>query len=239
MPIAHEVTAKASRHPLLARLDATTLAAVVRASELTTYRAKRTILSEGDAPARAYCLLSGAVRVFHRDASGREVTVKLFRAPALFGEMEVIAQVPFLEYARTLETCEVLRIPAQILRRLVATQADFAAAITSDLARRLCIATANERVLAFCDVDTRLANLLLDYATLAGEPDGNSVRITHPLTGESLSRDLAVSRKSMVRALKKLVDEGVVVKRGHQCTITDMTALQGRGSGRLSLTHRL
>ncbi|MBI5511764.1 MAG: Crp/Fnr family transcriptional regulator [Deltaproteobacteria bacterium] len=237
---AKEITAKAALHPLLAVLEADILGAVVRASKLISFRARRTILKEGDPPQQAFCLLSGAVRVFHRSAEGNEVTVKLFRAPALFGEMEVLAGRPFMEYVTTLEPADILLVPAAVLLKLVKTQRSFAEAMAVDLSLRLCIATHNERALAFCDVDTRLANLLVDYAELAGEPRAEGgIRISVPLTGESMAKDLAVSRKSLVRSLAKLDELGLATKSDGRYVVADLEALRRRGSGTLGLTYNL
>lgn len=235
----HEIIAKAAKHPLLAVLEPDVLAAVVRASKLITFRAKRTILKEGEAPNQAFCLLSGAVRVFHRSADGNEVTVKLFRAPALFGEMEVLAGRPFMEYVTTLEVSDILLVPAAVVVKLIKTQRSFAEAMAVDLSLRLCIATHNERALAFCDVDTRLANLLVDYAELTGEPCEKGIRITVPLTGDSMARDLAVSRKSMVRALGKLEELQLATKEEGRYIVNDLEALRARGSGTLGLAYKL
>ena len=235
-----EALAKAARHPLLAVLDAPVLAAVVSASKLITFRAKRTILKEGEPPLQAFCLLSGAVRVFHRNVDGNEVTLKLFKAPALFGEMEVLAGRPFMEYVTTLELSDILLVPAAVVIKLIKTQRAFAEAMAVDLSFRLCIASHNERALAFCDVDTRLANLLVDYAELSGEPyEGGGVRITVALTGESMARDLAVSRKSMVRALAKLEEAGLASKVTGRYVVTDLAALRKRGTGGLGMTYKL
>lgn len=236
----NDAVAKASKHPLLTVLEHEVLQAVVRASKLVTFRAKRTILKEGEPANQAYCLLSGAVRVYHRSANGNEVTVKLFRAPALFGEMEVLAGRPFMEYVTTLELCDILLVPASVMIKLLRTQKGFAEALAVDLSQRLCIATHNERALAFCDVDTRLANLLLDYAELTGqaEPDGG-IRISVPLTGDSMARDLAVSRKSLVRALGKLDELALVTKRAGRYVVLNPHGLRARSSGSLGLTYHL
>jgi len=234
-----EIIKRVAQHPLLAVLDADVLASVVRAGKLIHFRARRIILKEDDPPQQAFCLLSGAVRVYHRSANGNEVTVKLFRAPALFGEMEVLAGWPFLEYVITLEPSEIFLMPAAVLVKLLKTQRAFAEALAVDLSLRLCIATHHERALAFCNVDTRLANLLIDYAEVAGEPCDLGVRITTLLTGNSMAHDLAVSRKSVVRALGKLEELALVAKAEGRYVVIDLDALRQRGSGTLGLAYKL
>ena len=202
------------------------------------------------------------MRVYHRSANGNEVTVKLFRAPALFGEMEVLAGWPFLEYVITLEPSEIFLMPAAVLVKLLKTQRAFAEALAVDLSLRLCIATHHERALAFCNVDTRLnhrqtGQILADEldvpvardlvghgldatnAEVAGEPCDLGVRITTLLTGNSMAHDLAVSRKSVVRALGKLEELALVAKAEGRYVVIDLDALRQRGSGTLGLAYKL
>lgn len=234
MPAAVTPSSAAS-HPLLALLPADVLAAVVRSSEQIAYRAKRSILKEGEAANHVFCLLDGAVRVFFRNGDGSEVTVKLFRGPALFGEMEVLARRPFIEHVTTLERSTILRIPADTFRKLVATQNAFTIALVHDLSQRLCIAGDNERRLAFADVDARLATLLLDHVALIGEAEPIVLKVT----GQGLSQDLGVSRKSMVRSLRKLTDAGVITKRGQSYQVNDLAELRLRGHGTAGVVYKL
>jgi CRP/FNR family transcriptional regulator len=236
---AQDIRARVANHPLLRLLEPHILDAVLKVSKPAKLRANRHILREGEEAKAAYYLLSGAVRVYHRHTDGNEVTVKLFRAPALFGEMEILAACPFLEWVATLEPCELLVVPAEILRKLVRTQRTFAEALVKDLAARLCIATQNERALAFCDVDTRLATLLLDFAALAGTPVEGGIRIGLHITQNSMAHDLAVSRKSLVRALAKLSEHRVVDKRDGRYLILDPAALAARSTGTLGLRYSL
>ncbi|MBI2378280.1 MAG: Crp/Fnr family transcriptional regulator [Deltaproteobacteria bacterium] len=237
-----EAIVKAAKaHPLLACLDEPVLRAVVRASRLVPYRAKRTVLKEGDPPDQAFALLGGAVRVFHRSGES-EVLLKLFHAPAMFGEMEVIANRPFLEYVTTVEPAQILLIPSATFRHVVKTQHAFTHALCLDLSARLCIAAYNEKLLAFFDVDTRLANLLLDYVEFFGEKRAGSetdVRLTVPLTQDGMARDLGVTRKALANSLKKLKDEGVLDKRDARYVVQNIEALRRRGIGSLGLSYQL
>jgi CRP/FNR family transcriptional regulator, cyclic AMP receptor protein len=224
-------------HPMLALLPPQALEVLARTSRLVTYRAGRTVLREGDPP-QAFCLLSGAARVFHRSGD-QEVLVKLFRGPALGGEMEVLCKRPFLVNMRTLESSDILHIRSDVFERLVQKQLAFTAALTLDLSARLFIATSNERALAFSDVDTRLADVLLDYAQLCGVAVDNAVRLSLPLSQQALARDLGVSRKSLVRGLLRLKHDGIMDKDRGRYVIRDPKGLTERSSGGLALFYRL
>lgn len=227
-----DVRVIAANHPLFAALPPEDRRTLVAAGRVVRHRAKSTILSEGDTTAQVYFLCEGAVRVFHRRAR-REIVVKLFRAPAMFGEMEVLAALPtFLEYVTALERSITLQIAAPLFRRAVEKRAGFAFAVARDVSRRLCVATVNERALIFDDVGPRLCALLADYVDLSASP-----RIELPLSQESLARDLGLSRRAVVNALDRLKQDGIVEKKAARYVVKDLQRLKERADRSLGLFY--
>jgi CRP-like cAMP-binding protein len=224
-------------HPLLGKLDDEARALVLKSSSVTPYRGGRQVIKQGDAP-RAFCLLSGSARVFHK-AGAKEVLVKLFKAPAFGGEMEVLCDRAYLVNMRTLEPSRVLWLDSEVFKYLVGTRVAFAAALCADLSARLFIATSNERALAFADVDARLADLLLDYGHLVGERVASGLRIPLKLSQDAMSRDLAVSRKAVVRSLLNFKKLGLVTKEGGRYVILKEQELSQVCWGGLRLSYRL
>lgn len=234
-----EVLALAAAHGLLGSLDPGLLDSIVRRSKLVRFRPLRTFLKSGDPSDYVYCLLEGAVRVFYQNEKGDEILIKLFRAPALLCEMEVLAEIPVMPNARTLEDSTVLFVPAEVFRHLVRTQPRFLRLLIDDLVTRLAVASDQQRALAFADTDRRVANALLDYTQLSGTKVPGGTRINVALSQEQLSHDLGVSRRAVNDALQKLKDEGVIDKESARYVVKDVKALVGRSSRRLALTHRL
>jgi CRP-like cAMP-binding protein len=235
----NEILALVGGHSLLKVLDPAVLRSIIRASKLVKFGPKRPVLKGGEPPEHAFCLLRGAVRVFHRSGES-EVLLKLFQAPAMFGEMEVISGIPFMEHVVTLESAEILHIPAAVFRQIVKKEAAFACALAEDLAMLLCISAHNQEALAFADVETRLANLLLDYAEMFGEPDAEGgVRLTFSMSQDSMAHDLAVTRKAVNSTLSKFKDERLVDKREARFVILNPAALQARGMSSLRLAYRI
>jgi CRP-like cAMP-binding protein len=227
-------------HPLLAKVDASIIAKLLASGEVVTLKARRTILREGAEADAVYLLLSGGVRVYHRAASGSEVLLKLFRAPALFGEMEVMAGWPYTEHAATTEATQLLRIAAQTFRELLQRSPAFTLALAHDLAVRFCVASQNIKAIAFEEVAPRLANLLLDYAEFSGIASAGGTLIQSVLSQESMARDLAVSRKAVQQALAVFVADGLVVRQSGRYVIANMAALKERAGSptRVSYSSR-
>ncbi len=224
--------AKLARHPLWRLIEPQHVQNVLRMSEWASFQPRKTVLRMGEPPTHAFFLAEGTVRVFHRRGR-REILVKLFRAPALFGEMEVLCDIPFLEYVTTLERSHLLRVPAQAFRFLVKQQRSFAAALVEDLSARLCIATVNERSLMFDDVEARVIDLLCDYAALY------SAEVLDPkINQRSLASDLGVSRKAVAAAFASLQRGGLVKKVGRTWRL-DMASLRQKRTRALALGYAL
>jgi CRP-like cAMP-binding protein len=82
-------------HPLFAQVSDDGLAFLVRHATRVHYRAGRKVLREGNKANEVFVLATGGVRIYHRapDSKEGEIVVKLFRAPAFFGEMEVLMKI--------------------------------------------------------------------------------------------------------------------------------------------------
>jgi CRP-like cAMP-binding protein len=227
-----EARALAASHALLQALEPKTLAAVIHTGKIVRYRAKRTVIKEGDPPQSVYCLLSGSVRVHHRREDGTELLVKLLSAPALFGEIAALGQIPVMEFVTTLETCDVLRSPPSSFASWCGWSNASPWPWRENLARRLCQASSSQRALAFADTDRRLAALLLDYADLHGTPVESGLRLELALSQDAMANDLAVSRKAVTMSLARLKEEGLVDKEDARYIIKDRAALEARSARR-------
>ncbi|HSI03738.1 MAG: Crp/Fnr family transcriptional regulator [Myxococcota bacterium] len=224
-------------HPLLASLDDAALATLVNAGTTQALRSKRTFLRDGGVADTVYFLLTGAVRIYHRDGKSSEVLLKLLRAPAMFGEIEVIAKRAYVENVSTIEDSQVLGVPAAVFRVLLTRYPDFCSAVLADVANRFCVAAINIKAVAFADVRMRLAALLLDYAALAGKPGPAGEVIDAAVSQESLARDLAVSRKAVQNAMAELQRRGFMAKHAGRYVIADRPGLESVANLRAGLTY--
>lgn len=225
-------------HPLLGALDAKSLETVMGLSKLTAYRPKRTVVRAGEEPRFAYLLLEGTVRVFHRNDRGEELTTQLLTGPAVFNDSRVLTESTVDENVVTLERSTVLSVPAEVFRRLTTLRPQFNEVLVRDQAARACLASKQQRHLAFDDIDTRLANLLLDYADLVGvENERGNIRLQLAFSQQSMANDLGASRKSLNRALERLRGTGAVAKSQARYEIHDNQQIVDRSSNTVGIRH--
>lgn len=201
-------------HPVFEGVEREVVDDLVGRAIERTFEPQAHVLVEDHTELSFFILLKGSVKVLYRSPEGLEVVVKLFRAPAVFGEMECLTDVPYLETVEALERSLILELPRQEFLAALRRSHALTFNVLGDLAARLCIAAQNERSLAFHPVETRLANLLLTYVDFYGLPVPSGTRIRIPLSQDDLANALGVARRSVTRALKQWQDEDLIGKEG-------------------------
>ena len=216
-------------HPIFRHVKPEPLKWMLEGGTRRTYSNGEVVLREGDTKHRLFVLAKGSVRVFYSDPDGRQVVVKLFKAPVAFGEMECISGVPYLESAEALEKSYGLEIPRHIFLLALRQSPELTYNLVVDLSMRLCIAAQNERALAFNPVERRLATLLHTYVTLFGLPTKEGTMIRVELSQDSLAQSLGVARRSVTRALKAWTDDGLIAKVQGKFVVRDVVRLASYG----------
>lgn len=218
-----------AENPLFESLDRDLLARLAEHAEQVPFRPGRKILKEGEPAQHVFCLVEGGVRIYHH-APGQdrgEIVVKLFGAPAFFGEMEVLRGLRWLETVETVLPSQVIRIPAGPFLHLLKVEPAFCFALVRDLSLRLCIATEHARVLAFTSLEARLASFVLDHVQLFGvEEEDGTVVLDLKLSQDTVARSLAASRKSVNATFGAWRERGILDKRNARYRILDLAALE-------------
>ncbi len=227
----NEIFAKAS----LEKVEA--LAAL---AEVVTYAKDDRILEEGDASEHLFVLIKGVVGVFYSSEDGVDVLVKIFGAPAVFGEMELIFGQPRQEYVECFEPCVAARFPAHDFMKFMRGDPEACYVMLKDVAARLAIAAYNERALAFLDANTRLAGLFLSFLEAYGERTKDGVTLRIKLTYEMLARCLGVTVRSIDRAMTEWAKEGWMTKNRGTYTFHDLEKLEDKADPeRIALFSKL
>ena len=215
-----------SEHPVFLGVEPALLAELEAHAQRLAPPDGAVILSEGEQDLSLFVLLAGSVKVLYRSAEGLELVAKLLAAPAVFGEMECLAGIPYLESVEAVERAQLLEISSPVFLAAVRRSHALCANLLGDVAKRLCIAAQHERALAFHPVESRLAQLLLTYLELYGlpVPAGRMIRI--PVTQDGLAQALGVNRRSITRALKRWSAEGWLIRQGGRYVVTAPEALE-------------
>jgi CRP/FNR family transcriptional regulator len=192
------------------------LAALGSAMFQRSYPAGQIVLLEGAASSVLYVVQAGRLKLFKTSPRGREQVLRLLRPGDVFNEVAVFDEGPNPASAQTIEDCTLYLLRRRDLLRFVAERPGIALAMTRAFARRLREALALVEDLAFRDVSSRLAKILL-----AGQ-DGGAPRLTQELLAA-----MAGSRREVVgRALKALSQEGAIKLERGRIHVRDRAVLE-------------
>ncbi len=172
------------------------------------------IVNEGDKTDSLYIILSGRVKVYVSDESGREIVLGTQGLGDYFGEM-VLDGGPRSASVMTLMPAHFAVIPKGKFREFLRNHPEFAIHLVEKLIRRTRVLTKNVKSLVQMDVYGRVARLLLE---LAVERDGKLV-IAERLTKKNIARRLGASRETVSLILKDLTAGGYIRHEGSSLVI--------------------
>ena len=203
-------TTPAAQAPTLPNLPPAILALLSHATE-RSYKKRTIILSEGDGGDTLLILLSGSVRVYGEDGSGKEVTYGQIDAPSYFGEMSVDGG-PRSASIEALTSCTCALVTRERVKTQLASHPDLAWELITKIIGRARSATDTVRSMALKDSYSRLREQL---ESLAGEPDEQNHRLLQSsITHAKLAQRIGTSREMVSKILRDLEKGGYVNTEG-------------------------
>jgi CRP/FNR family transcriptional regulator, cyclic AMP receptor protein len=175
------------------------------------YRKRTIILSEGDGGDTLFILLSGSVRVYGEDGSGKEVTYGQIDAPSYFGEMSLDGG-PRSASIEALTPCTCALITRERVKARLAQDPELAWELIQKIIYRARSATSTVRSMALKDSYSRLREVL---EQLAGEPNAENHRPLQPgTTHAKLAQRIGTSREMVSKIWRDLEKGGYALSEG-------------------------
>ena len=173
------------------------------------YPANAVLINEGDTADTLFIILSGRVKVYAGNESGKEVILNEH------GPGEYVGEVPLDGGVRsasvmTLEPTTCALVTGANLREFIATHPDFALHLIRNLILRLRTLTDSVKSLALDDVYSRVVGLLQKLAV----PEGEHRAVPQRLTQQEIADRVGASREMVNRIFKDLTIGGYLSVKG-------------------------
>jgi CRP/FNR family cyclic AMP-dependent transcriptional regulator len=191
--------------PLFAGVADADLRALGERTVTRNYPKQAIIVSEGDESDSLYMILSGRVKIYLSDETGKELILAIKGPGQYFGEM-VLDEQPRSASVMTLEPAQFAILSRTDFKGFLLKHAEVALQLIQNLIRVARGLNQNVRSLAMLDVYGRVARILLE---LAVERDGKMV-IPEKLTQKDLAARVGASREMINRILRDLTTGGYV-----------------------------
>lgn len=208
--------------PYFAGIDASALARIEQAAHRRSFQAGAVIFNEGEACAGLHVILDGMVRIYRLNPEGRLHTLSLLRAQSTFNEVAAIdgEANPFNAVAVT--QTEVLVISHRTLLNFMATER----ALLSNMVQVMAHMNRDylERLedMTFRTIPSRLAKLFLHETTYGDQICDSPSKLTQ----EEMASILGTTREVVGRALRGLMNAGLLKKKGRHVYIVDREGLE-------------
>lgn len=209
------------RVPLFADLSEADLARFGEVTREREYPKNSVILFEDDPGDALYIVSTGQVKVVLIGEDGREVILSVLGDGDFFGEMSLIDDEPRSAHVIAMRDSHLLVLRRDDFQSQLEQHPKVALELLRVLVQRL--RRADEKIggLVLLDVNGRVAQLLLDLAEESGGP-----KITRKLTHHTIAQMIGSSRETVSRAMRELVDRGLIDVSRREITIKDHDALR-------------
>jgi CRP/FNR family cyclic AMP-dependent transcriptional regulator len=170
----------------------------------------QTILQEEDTPNYLYFIYSGKVKVVQLSADGKERMIAIHRRGDFFGEMAVLDGMTAPATVIAIEDTKVGFISREDFEKYLLKNTKVMMEIIAMLCARLRQAWLMLKVMSFADAEERVRNILKIMGDQFGIRDQRGTIINLRLTHKDIAEFASISRETVTRIIKKLVDSGEI-----------------------------
>lgn len=208
--------------PCFAGVGPEVLARLDQVAHSHTFQAGATIFNEGEACAGFHVVLEGLVRIYRISPEGRLHTLSLLGPVASFNEVAAVDGGPNPYIAVAVMQSEVVRISHETLLELLSQERELLQNYVQALAHTNREYIERLEDMTFRTIPSRLAKLYLHEATYGEHISEAPSRLTQ----EEIASILGTTREVVGRALRGLLNAGLLRKEGRQVFIVDRPGLE-------------
>lgn len=167
-----------------------------------------------------YYVISGEVRIFRMDDSGREVEIVRLRPGEYFGEAIAISSAKFPAFARAVRDTEVLFFERKAVLKSIQADPSLAEFFLVLLANKCILLNQRIETLNLRTVRQRLAQYLL--AQCGGV---RSCTISLTIKKSELAKHLGTISETLSRTFRRMEKDGLIAVRGRNVCVLDSDKL--------------
>ena len=198
---------------------------VEKKSSIKSYPKGQVFYGPDDAAELLFILKKGKVRIYELSRDGKEFTLAILNGGTIFGEMVLVGQGMYDAFAEALENSELCVMNKKDVEQLITDHPKLALKIIEIIGNRLRQTEEKLGDLAFRDVTSRLASLLLRLAD-EGENNSNSTVLGDRFTHQELAEMIGTSRETLTRALGDLKTKKLISVDHKKIHVLDRESLE-------------
>lgn len=181
-----------------------------------TLESERRFISAEDPVESIWILLQGKVKAKEEYPSGDVYVFRKFRAPEVFGEMEVLADLPTFRATLVSEcTCAFLVLPVSVYVDVLRNNPRYLYKRTKYLIKSVLDVQKNHRLYMRLQAADRVMLYFLQYYRI----HASGGQCTLQVTRQQLADETGYSVKTVNRVIKELKESNLIRQQGHSIVI--------------------
>ena len=200
-----------SKVPFFNHLTDNEMLKIVDNSNHRHFKKGENIYSDGDLLEYLYIVHQGRVKIYQLFESGKEQLLRILEPGEFMGELALFTKKTLNSYAEALVDTEICTIHRDDMQRLMGEHPKIAIKILEQFSNRLDQTEKLVGQLSSKDVETRIANYLLELANEKG-----TTEIVLPMSKKDLASFLGTTQETVSRRLSSFQTNGWIEQKGHR-----------------------
>lgn len=198
-------------------------------SHFQAYKKGKLIFDVGDVFENVYIVRKGSIKVGLHTSSDKILIKEIVQEEEIFGENIFTAQGKRRQFAESISSCEVLKIPISYFKSLLEKNPHLCHELTKIFIEKLANLETRMNNFVFKKAQKRIYDFLKNMATLKGIKIGiDEILINHGLSHKEIAHITDTSRQTVARVLGELKRQEVIhfsARKPHKILIRNMVGL--------------
>jgi CRP-like cAMP-binding protein len=184
------------------------------------------IYMPGDASENMYFLARGAVKIGTHSSDGKEIIKSLIHPTAMFGELGLIGEPYYKDFAQALkQDVHLYQLKVSDMKKLMQKNFDLCTSVMHLFGGRLVRAEDKLESLIFKDARTRIIEFIKDAVNKRGRRVGYEMLLKHSLTHQDIANITCTSRQTVTLVLNELKKSDLIYFNRGKILVRDMAKL--------------
>jgi CRP/FNR family transcriptional regulator, dissimilatory nitrate respiration regulator len=218
------IEALLSHLPLFNSLQPNELARITAGTKEIKIAKGETLFRKGDPCVGFHLIVYGQIKLAFTSANGNEKVVEILNQGQSFGEALMFMEKPYIVFAQALADAQLLHIAKDVIFEQIDHHPKLARKMIAGLSMRLHQLIQDVESYSLKSGRERIIGYLLSQIGDA-TAETTSVTITLPTSKGTIASRLNLTQEHFSRILHELGQEGLIIVRGRQVTLPDLSAL--------------
>ncbi|MBL0387587.1 Crp/Fnr family transcriptional regulator [Tumebacillus sp. ITR2] len=196
--------------PLFRGLDDEELGKISQLLVRRSFAEKTGLFLQGESLQTVYFIVSGKVKIYRNDESGREQVVTVLQEGDMFPHVGFFSTGVYPAHAVMIESGEMFTLSTERFRHLIESTPSLCLKLLAVIEHKYMELQSRLSEMVMHDTHGRLVLMLIRLSRLHGEPLEARTRLNIPITNQELANMIGTSRETVNRTLNQLKRDGAV-----------------------------